>query len=150
VKRLVAIAEISTQVHATRCIPQTVTLSDSQTNKQQPPWHLLKKLSFAEGTSKKVTEFGVFAWTAIASLWAYVWLLIVYELWTPNEITMAEAWLTFSYFPILVCVAYLLDARPWQKRNGDAANESTDAYQVGPSRMLNVLQPEHLAAGLLT
>jgi solute carrier family 8 (sodium/calcium exchanger) len=59
-------------------------------------------------------------------------MLIVYQYWTPQEVTLIEAWLTFLYFPLLVGVAYLLDARPWQRRSGDVSGgaQSTHAYQV--------------------
>jgi solute carrier family 8 (sodium/calcium exchanger) len=66
-----------------------------------------------EGSCKAITEFGVFAWTAFASLWAYLWMLIVYKFWTPNRVTIVEGILTCAYLPVLVGVAYVLDVKPW-------------------------------------
>jgi solute carrier family 8 (sodium/calcium exchanger) len=75
---------------------------------------------FAEGKSKAILELPVFACTALASIWAYFWMLVVYRFWTPGEITVLEAWLTFLFFPMLVLVAYLLDIKPWIKHDSDA------------------------------
>lgn len=49
------------------------------------------------------------------SLWAYMWMLIVYQFWTPDRITMLEAFLTLLFMPMLIGVAYLLDAKPWER-----------------------------------
>ena len=105
-----------------------------------------------EGESKRITEFGVFLWTAAVSLFAYIWMLIVYEFWTPDEVTAVEAWLTLAYLPILVGAAYLLDARPWSRATrqkllaarpdgdddgsggGDGGDDARHPYQVRPAR----------------
>jgi hypothetical protein len=34
-----------------------------------------------EGEVKRITEYGVFLWTAAASIFAYFWLLVVYKFW---------------------------------------------------------------------
>jgi len=51
----------------------------------------------------------VFAITTIASVFAYVWLFIVLEVWTKDEITPIEAWLTLSFFFILLIFAFIAD-----------------------------------------
>eukprot|EP01006_Ploeotia_vitrea_P020309 TRINITY_DN52579_c0_g1_i1.p1 TRINITY_DN52579_c0_g1~~TRINITY_DN52579_c0_g1_i1.p1 ORF type:complete len:963 (-),score=43.43 TRINITY_DN52579_c0_g1_i1:572-3460(-) len=58
---------------------------------------------------KKIKEFGVFVLTSIASLFAYFWMLVVLKWWTPDEVTVPEALLTFSFFPLLVGMAYMQD-----------------------------------------
>jgi solute carrier family 8 (sodium/calcium exchanger) len=73
-------------------------------------------LAVPEGQSKTITMFGVFIWTAFMSLFAYLWLLIVYQFWTPDEVTIAEAVITFLLTFVLVGVAYLLDSKPWKSR----------------------------------
>ena len=51
----------------------------------------------------------MFCITAATSILAYVWLVIVLEVSSPNKIEIWEAVLTFLFFPILVCVAYAGD-----------------------------------------
>ncbi|XP_053406254.1 sodium/calcium exchanger 2-like isoform X4 [Mercenaria mercenaria] len=58
---------------------------------------------------KQIREFGVFILTAIWSMLAYVWMLIVVGYWTPGEITPWEAWITLGYMPLFVFLAYLQD-----------------------------------------
>ena len=72
---------------------------------------------------RKISDFPVFVCTSLFSLWAYLWMLIVYVVWTPNEITLVEAGLTLLYLPIMVGLAYLIDARPWIKHDSDSGEE---------------------------
>ena len=58
---------------------------------------------------KKIADLGVFFTTAIFSVFAYVWLLIVLVVLTPDKVTVTEAWLTFIYFLILVILAFAAD-----------------------------------------
>lgn len=64
------------------------------------------------------------------SLWAYLWMLIVYQFWTPDRITMVEAFLTLAYMPVLIGIAYLLDARPWQTDADIEDHSEPQLYQV--------------------
>lgn len=61
------------------------------------------------GTTKSIQQTGVFLITATASLFAYLWLLIILVAITPNKVDPAEAVLTFFFFPLLVTSAYLAD-----------------------------------------
>ena len=58
---------------------------------------------------KKIYDVGVFAVTSTASLFAYIWLYLVLTTFTENYVTVAEAWLTLSYFVILIVTAYTAD-----------------------------------------
>ena len=51
----------------------------------------------------------VFAVTATFSVFAYVWLLIILMVITPDVVDLWEAILTFVFFPILVLIAYAGD-----------------------------------------
>eukprot|EP00892_Ulva_mutabilis_P009649 jgi/Ulvmu1/7056/UM033_0116.1 len=75
---------------------------------------------------RKISDFPVFVCTALFSLWAYLWMLIVYVIWTPSEITLVEAGLTLLYLPIMVGLAYLIDARPWIQHASDPGEEPGD------------------------
>lgn len=58
---------------------------------------------------KKIYDTGVFAITAVSSLWAYIWLLIVLVIWTPDHVSLAEAILTIAFFILLLVLAFAAD-----------------------------------------
>lgn len=51
----------------------------------------------------------MFIITSTASVLAYIWLLIVLEGWTPGEVSIYEAILTFAMFWILLACAFIAD-----------------------------------------
>ena len=67
-------------------------------------------------SSRKVRQLQVFWCTAFASVFAYIWLVIVLELWSPDEVTVTEAFITLACFPVLVIVAYFIDKREARSR----------------------------------
>ena len=58
---------------------------------------------------KKVYDTGVFAVTAIWSIFAYVWLYIVLKVSSDEIIETWEAWVTFIFFFILIAMAFGAD-----------------------------------------
>ena len=58
---------------------------------------------------KKIYDVGVFVCTSIFSLFAYSWMYICLELWTPNEVDVIEAWLTLFFFVALVLISFAID-----------------------------------------
>ena len=68
---------------------------------------------------KKIDDLGVFTITSLASIFAYVWLYIVLEVWTQGEVTIIESILTLVYFFILIGSAYGADLinRRQKKKN---------------------------------
>jgi len=56
-----------------------------------------------------IKDTSVFSITAAFSVFAYVWLVVILMLITPNVVDVWEGFLTFFYFPILVTLAYLAD-----------------------------------------
>jgi len=58
---------------------------------------------------KKVADLGVFMTTSFFSIFAYCWLYICLALWTPNEVTILEGWLTLSFFFVLCVLAFGAD-----------------------------------------
>ena len=65
-----------------------------------------------DGESRKIADFGVYAVTATFSVFAYVWLVVVLAVMTPNVVTLWEALATFMMFPLLVMLSYCQD-RNW-------------------------------------
>jgi len=61
------------------------------------------------GETRRIKNFVVFCVTAVFSVFAYVWLIIVLVVISENQIEVWEAALTFLFFPILVLIAYAAD-----------------------------------------
>ena len=54
---------------------------------------------------------------------AYIWVLVVYTIWTPNRVSMIEAFITFALFPGFVGLSYAADQNFFIKRS---AKEQAD------------------------
>ena len=59
---------------------------------------------------RKIDDLGVYAVTAVSSLFAYFWMTFVLHFNTPDVVELWEAALTFAFFPIMVIIAYMVDA----------------------------------------
>lgn len=62
--------------------------------------------------TRRVARIKVFAVTSLFGVLAYVWMLVVLKLVSPNEVELWEAVVTFLLFPALALVAYSAD-RGW-------------------------------------
>ena len=62
---------------------------------------------------KCVKEQGVFFLTAVWSIFAYIWMLIVLAVYSPGVIQPWEAWVTLGFFPLMVFTAYGQDNGWW-------------------------------------
>ena len=58
---------------------------------------------------KRIYDMGVYSCTAFFSLFAYAWMYICLELWTPGIVDVTEAWLTLFFFFVLVGMSFGLD-----------------------------------------
>lgn len=63
------------------------------------------------GELKKISDIGVWLVELFWSFWAYIWLYIILEVWTPNVITLWEALLTVLQYGLLLGHAYAQDKR---------------------------------------
>ncbi|XP_020080903.1 magnesium/proton exchanger 1-like isoform X2 [Ananas comosus] len=63
------------------------------------------------GTLKKISDLGVWLVELFWSFWAYIWLYIILEVWTPKVVTLWEALLTVLQFGLLLLHAYAQDKR---------------------------------------
>ncbi|XP_045833344.1 magnesium/proton exchanger isoform X2 [Trifolium pratense] len=63
------------------------------------------------GELKKIADLGVWIVELFWSFWAYIWLYIILEVWTPNVITLLEALLTVLQYGLLLIHAYAQDKR---------------------------------------
>jgi len=74
---------------------------------------------YAIGTvPKKIEQTQVYAITATFSILAYVWLVIVLMVSTPDMVTLWEAALTLALFPILILLAFAAD-KNWFRKSKD-------------------------------
>ena len=86
----------------------------------------------------RIENFVVFCITASFSLFAYIWLVIVLKVSSPDKVDIWEAVLTFLFFPILVCIAYVGDKGYFnklfcQKENQESA-EKPEQLELGKSK----------------
>jgi len=58
---------------------------------------------------RRIKELGVFWITAVSSLLAYVWLVFIVQVSSPDRVEPWEALVTLAMFPALVVVCYLSD-----------------------------------------
>ncbi|CAN4113642.1 unnamed protein product [Withania somnifera] len=63
------------------------------------------------GEMKKISDIGVWLVELFWSFWAYIWLYIILEVWTPNVVTLWESLLTVLQFGLLLIHAYAQDKR---------------------------------------
>ncbi|XP_029381720.1 solute carrier family 8 member 4b isoform X1 [Echeneis naucrates] len=64
-----------------------------------------------EGETRKIKHLRVFFVTAAWSIFAYIWLYLILSVFTPGEVEVWEAVLTFLYFPLCVVQAWVADRR---------------------------------------
>ena len=80
--------------------------------------------------TKKIKEFGVFLITAIWSMFAYIWMLLVVKYITPDEITPWEAFVTLGFMPVFVLLAYCQD-NGWWRHKCFPKNDVEDSESLG-------------------
>lgn len=76
-----------------------------------------------DGETRKIEDTGVFKTTALFSIFAYVWLLIILLApWSPDVVDVWEAVLTLAFFPLLVSLAYAADKK-WFPVSGNTLSK---------------------------
>lgn len=101
-------------------------------------------------TIKSVPPFLV---SAVFSVFAYLWLIVVLGISTPNLVEVWEGVLTFLFFPLLVVLAYLADVgaiqRLFSRREEDvvdtmeaALSDAASGMSAKDTRLLAFLQKE--------
>lgn len=78
---------------------------------------------------KYIDDLLVFTITSMFSLFAYVWMLIVYTAWTPDVITIPEALLTMFFLVFLILFAYMADRYKQKKRNKEKTAEELEELE---------------------
>ncbi|KAL6907841.1 hypothetical protein ACP4OV_002011 [Aristida adscensionis] len=75
------------------------------------PIHAVCVIMPKAGSMKKISDLGVWLVELFWSFWAYIWLYIILEVWSPRVITLWEALLTVLQFGLLLLHAYAQDKR---------------------------------------
>ncbi|KAF0896209.1 hypothetical protein E2562_019695 [Oryza meyeriana var. granulata] len=75
------------------------------------PIHAVCVVMPRAGSKKKISDLGVWLVELFWSFWAYIWLYIILEVWTPKVITLWEALLTVLQYGLLLLHAYAQDKR---------------------------------------
>ncbi|CAD7936424.1 unnamed protein product [Amoebophrya sp. A120] len=66
-------------------------------------------MSIPAGEIRKVESVDPYCVTAFFSVFAYLWLIVILTMTSPDEVTLAEAVITFMFFPLLAVLAYAAD-----------------------------------------
>ena len=66
-------------------------------------------MGIPEGETRRIDRFYVYGITAGASVFAYIWLLIILKISSEGVVDLWEAIVTFLFFPVLVIIAYMAD-----------------------------------------
>eukprot|EP00055_Hartaetosiga_balthica_P004026 m.9801 g.9801 ORF g.9801 m.9801 type:complete len:844 (+) comp3559_c0_seq1:53-2584(+) len=84
-----------------------------------------------KGETRRLENFGVFIVTALFSLFAYIWLILILVVISPNVIELWEGLVTLFFFPVLLGLSYAADKGylSWFKRRNDADNVSVVEFQ---------------------
>jgi len=96
------------------------------------------------GETRHIKGVAVFGVTTFFSIFAYLWLIIVLLVWTPGQVSVAEAWLTLLMFPLLVGISYAADRGLPFCNNSQVAADDADGKQIelGPISPVEPLTDE--------
>ncbi|OCT81724.1 sodium/calcium exchanger 1 [Xenopus laevis] len=87
-----------------------------------------------DGETRRIRHPRVFAVTAFWSVFAYVWLFLILSWFSPGEVEVWEALLTFSFFPLCVLQAWIADRRLLFYKYARRGREGRAKYRAGKSR----------------
>ena len=68
--------------------------------------------------TRRIEQFGVFQITAIFSIAAYLWLLVILLGTSPDIVDIWEGTVTLLFFPLLTIVSYIVDCGVCSSSNG--------------------------------
>lgn len=82
---------------------------------------------------KKINDMGVFGITAVASVFAYVWLFLVLAVISKGVVELWEALLTLGFFFILITLAFLADIK-------NAKKQAKKEHNVPPYTVTDIIK----------
>jgi len=97
---------------------------------------------------KKIDDVGVFFTTSVFSVFAYIWMYLCLQVYTPERVTIAEANWTFGYFFILLVLAFSADKinQKKKKKLNEAEAELNKMIQLKKSQLRTLARVKGEAA----
>mmetsp|Transcript_2105 Transcript_2105/g.6296 ORF Transcript_2105/g.6296 Transcript_2105/m.6296 type:complete len:484 (+) Transcript_2105:46-1497(+) len=97
---------------------------------------------------RKIADMRVHAVTATFSIWAYLWLIVILMMSSPDIIDVWEAVVTFLMFPLLVLLAFYADKWKddgWRRKHPflkHIASPAQDKSELPSAFLLDVKNPD--------
>lgn len=88
-------------------------------------------MAIPNGEVRTIKSLKVFAVTAVCSVMAYVWLVIILKVNSENVVDLWEAIFTFLLFPMLVIVAYMADRELGCSSSGVRPSQDIGMLELG-------------------
>jgi len=77
--------------------------------------------------TRSIQEYNVFIITAVFSIIAYLWLLFIVQLNSPDVVEPLEAIVTLLFFPVLIIISYMADVGYFNAGGKDAVKSKNPA-----------------------
>jgi solute carrier family 8 (sodium/calcium exchanger) len=81
-------------------------------------------IAIPEGEVRRIRDTSVFAVTATFSIFAYLWMIVILTLNTPDIVDIWEGVLTFLFFPILVSLSFAADVGMFSSKEEEKDSKS--------------------------
>jgi len=88
-----------------------------------------------DGEGRKVKDTNVFGVTAVFSLWAYIWLIVILVATSKDAVEPWEGALTFAFFPLLVVLAFFADKGYFSNDRKDVTNKKVIAADLSQEEL---------------
>jgi solute carrier family 8 (sodium/calcium exchanger) len=89
-----------------------------------------------DGEVRYIDQTQVYYVTLSFSLFAYIWILVVIQLVSPDVVTIGEALVTLVFFPILTLIAYLTDIGKMCPQKSKVASGDEEVHGIVPGEGL--------------
>lgn len=115
--------------------------------------------------TRQIKENGVFLVTAVFSIFAYFWMVVICQVTSPDEIELWEGIITLVFFPVLIGVSYLADVgyfsggqrpkapqvgRPLRFEDTSETAHGVGLNSLGMGEEQDVSESDQNASGVLT
>lgn len=92
-----------------------------------------------DGETRIIKDTGVFSVTATFSVFAYLWLVVILMLITPDVVDVWEGLLTFLFFPVLVILAYLADIGAFSSNRKEVLSRKVIAAEMSREELAETI-----------
>jgi solute carrier family 8 (sodium/calcium exchanger) len=88
-------------------------------------------ISIPEGEARRLANLRVYSVTTFFSLFAYIWLILVLIVISPDVVDLWEAIVTFLFFPVLIVTSFFTDKLYCCRRK----NKTSSEVEIGIGKM---------------